>query len=138
MDFRSEKYKNEIHSIDSQMMVGSALLASPVIISNERMKMTFFPSDLFYDYYTGKILNLEGETFRFVDSPLNKLPLFIRSGYTIHIQKPLKNIRNLIEMRKQPIELVIALDKNYRSTGLLMLDDGICNFFILIFSSTNS
>lgn len=124
-EYRPEKnIKDELYYMDTQFMFGSNFLASPVVTYNERNKKTYFPSDRFYDFYTGRLVN-DRERYITVDAPLDKLPLFIRAGFVTPIQSLPDKLRNFNELRKRPLELIIALDQNYRSAGTIYLDDGV-------------
>lgn len=125
LDFKSDKLKTELHQIDSQLLLGSNFLISPVLTFNERKKKTYFPSDRFYDFYTGEIMN-EVEKFVTVEAPLNKLPIYARAGFISPIQIPDENLKSIYDMRKFPIELIVALDANYRAAGSIIIDDGKC------------
>ena len=108
-------------------MIGTNLMASPITKPNERKKSTYFPNELFYDFYTGELINPEGEILKEVDAPLDKMPLFARGGFITPIQQSNLDYNNLQEMRYQPIQLLIALDRDYQAQGKLMIDDGISN-----------
>jgi alpha-glucosidase (family GH31 glycosyl hydrolase) len=127
VDFKSENMKNDLHEIDSQVMLGSHIMMSPVISFNQRKKRTYFPDETFYDFYTGQAMNPKGEQYISVDAALDKLPLFARAGFVTPLQTPPENLSDLIQMRRQPVEILIALDSNYRSTGRIYIDDGKSN-----------
>jgi alpha-glucosidase (family GH31 glycosyl hydrolase) len=122
-EFKSERMKNELYQISTQFLLGSNLLVSPVLLPNERKKRTYFPASRFYSFYTGEKVE-EGEKFLSVDAPLNILPIFFREGFITPIQSN-SQIKKLSELRKMPIDLVVALDSSYRASGNIMFDDGI-------------
>jgi alpha-glucosidase len=124
VDFKSENLKNDLHELDSQVMLGSHIMMSPVISYNQRKKKTYFPDDKFYDFYTGLPINPNGEQYITVDAPLDRLPLFARAGFVTPLQTPPDNLTDLNQMRTQTIELLIALDSNYRAAGRIYIDDG--------------
>jgi alpha-glucosidase len=126
LDFKSENMKDELHEIESQFMLGSHFMVSPVVTYNQRKKKTYFPDDKFYDFYNGLLMNPNGEQFISVDAPLDRLPLFVRAGFITPIQFPPSNFHNIVQMRSQPLELIIALDENLRSAGRIYIDDGHC------------
>ena len=126
-DFQNEKYEDTLFTLETQFMIGTNLMASPITKPNERKKSTYFPNELFYDFYTGELINPEGEILKEVDAPLDKMPLFARGGFITPIQQSNLDYKNLQEMRYQPIQLLIALDRDYQAQGKLMLDDGISN-----------
>ena len=124
LDFKSENMKNDLHELDSQVMLGSHFLMSPVMTFNQRKKKTYFPDEKFYDFYTGLYVNPNGEQYISVDAPLDRLPLFARAGFVTPIQTLPTNLSDLSQMRKQPIEILLALDSNYRAAGRIYIDDG--------------
>jgi alpha-glucosidase len=126
LDFKSENMKNDLHELDTQVMLGSHLLMSPVMTFNQRKKKTYFPDEIFYDFYTGLYINQNGEQYVTVDAPLDKLPLFVRAGFVTPIQTPPQNFSDLNQMRREPIEVIIALDSNIRAGGRIYIDDGKC------------
>jgi alpha-glucosidase (family GH31 glycosyl hydrolase) len=107
-------------------MLGSHLMASLVVSPSERVKKTFFPNERFFDFENGKLMNLSGENYVTVEAGLDKLPLFVREGFITPIQEPNKTIKNVMEMRKLPVELLIAIDRDFRAAGRIYLDDGKC------------
>lgn len=108
---------------ENQFLLGSALMVSPVIKGGARKKTTFFPDEKYYNLFNGKIMNQNGESVLNVEAELSDLPIFIHSGYIVPLQSPQKSYV-ISEMRKKPIEIVIALDDAYRATGSIYLDDG--------------
>ena len=105
-------------------MLGSNLMASPVIKSGERQKRTYFPEEIFFDFFEGNVVNTK-EEWKNIDAPLDKIPIFLRAGFIVLYQTPSKEVSNLNEMRKLPLEVVIGLDINFRANGKIYLDDGI-------------
>jgi len=133
MDFKSEKYKENLMELETQFMLGSNLMASPVINPGERMKRTYFPDEKFYDFYSGELVNPKGEGFVSVEAKLDKLLLFARGGFITPLQQIEKDCNSVECMRKKPIELLIALDQNFRAIGRVFFDDGFCIIFFFIF-----
>ena len=111
-------------NLHSQYMLGSNLMASPVIKSGERQKRTYFPEEIFFDFFEGNVVNTK-EEWKNIDAPLDKIPIFLRAGFIVLYQTPSKEVSNLNEMRKLPLEVVIGLDINFRANGKIYLDDGI-------------
>ena len=99
-------------------------MASPVIKSGERQKRTYFPEEIFFDFFEGNVVNTK-EEWKNIDAPLDKIPIFLRAGFIVLYQTPSKEASNLSDMRKQPLEVVIGLDVNFRANGRIYLDDGI-------------
>jgi alpha-glucosidase (family GH31 glycosyl hydrolase) len=125
MDFRGDKFNIEqLHNLDTQFMLGSNIMASPVVTPGERKKKTYFPDELFYNFYTGEAMNPAGEITLNVEASLNTLPLFLRAGFITPIQDADNSITKVSQMRKKPLEIIIALDANNQAAGRLFFDDG--------------
>lgn len=67
-------------------MIGSGLLAAPVIHGAERTRV-YLPAGGWYDFYTGK--RLEGGGFIPAECPLDRLPLYVREGTLLALADPL-------------------------------------------------
>ena len=112
----------------SQFMMGTNMMAAPVITQGETRKEVYFPNDLFYNFDSGALMNPKGEGSVYAAADLSTLPLFLRAGSIVQVQKVPNNITNIIEMRKQPFQLKVGLDKNLWSYGRIMIDDGYCKY----------
>ncbi|XP_038174418.1 maltase-glucoamylase, intestinal isoform X2 [Arvicola amphibius] len=107
-------------NIDKQFLLGPAFLVSPVLEFNVRGVSAYFPTALWYDYYTGEAINSTGE-WRTLPAPLEHINLHIRGGYILPWQQPALNTHL---SRKNPLGLLIALDENKEARGELFWDDG--------------
>lgn len=123
-DYKKEENKDKLFTLETQFMIGTNLMASPISKPNERTKQTYFPNEIFYDFYTGELINPEGEALKDIEAPLDKLPLFARGGFITPVQKSNLGYKNLISMRAQPIQLIVALDRDRQAQGQIMIDDG--------------
>jgi alpha-glucosidase len=106
-------------------MLGSAILVLPVLDQGQTTVTGVFPggkSTRWYDWYTGKEEDRgkHGENVT-VDAPLGHIPIYIKGGSIIPLQQPAYTTS---ESRKNPFELVLALDENSEAIGQLYLDDG--------------
>ena len=105
-------------------------MASPVIKAGDRKKRTYFPDDKFYDFFDGTLVNNK-EEWKDIDSPLEKIPIFLRAGFIVQYQTPTKQTHNLNDMKSLPMEIAVGLDSNYRAAGRIYLDDGVSKLFLL-------
>ena len=64
--------------ITDQFMVGSCLLAAPVLTPGVMARAVYLPKGTWYDYYTGK--RYTGGKYVLADAPLDRIPLFARAG----------------------------------------------------------
>jgi alpha-glucosidase (family GH31 glycosyl hydrolase) len=125
MDFRADKFHLEqLLTLDHQFLLGSHIMINPVVVKGERRKKTYFPDELFYNFYTGEAMNPNGETVLDVDAGLNILPMFLRAGFITPIQEADNTITRISSMRSKPIELIVALDYNHQASGRIFFDDG--------------
>ncbi len=75
---------------DDQLMLGSALLAAPVLESGARTRTVRFPAGDWYDFWTGA--HYQGPVVCEVPAPLDQLPLFVRGGYFLPLGSDLQFI----------------------------------------------
>nr|XP_023423179.1 uncharacterized protein LOC100714419 [Cavia porcellus] len=106
--------------VDSQFLLGPALLVSPVLEPDARSVKAYFPGAHWYDYYTGVNINARGQ-WKDVAAPLDHINLHVRGGYILPLQEPALNTHL---SRKNPLSLLIALDENKEARGELFWDDG--------------
>lgn len=131
-DTKSEMNKRNLFEMESQFMLGSNMMVSPIIEPNARKKLTYFPDEVYYDFYTGIEANPEGETNKDVNAPLDTIPIFSRGGFITPIQTPTSIYQKVEELRALPIQLIVALDKNKQAQGKIFIDDGISKHLYLI------
>lgn len=77
-DFREDPM---VKNIGDQYMYGPAFMVSPVTAAGVTSRQVYFPSGMWYDFWTGSILN--GGITNNVSAPLSKIPLHIRAGSII-------------------------------------------------------
>ncbi|XP_023568521.1 maltase-glucoamylase, intestinal [Octodon degus] len=106
--------------VDSQFLLGPALLVSPVLELNARNVTAYFPGAVWYDYYTGEDINARGQ-WKELPAPLEHINLHVRGGYILPLQEPAQNTHL---SRQNPLSLLIALDDNKEARGELFWDDG--------------
>lgn len=109
-------------AIDLQFFYGDALLVSPVTDEGATSVDIYLPDDIFYDYYTGEPVEGKGEVITMENVPITHIPLHFRGGQIIPMRADSANTTT--ELRKQPFELVICLDREGNAEGSLYLDDG--------------
>eukprot|EP01112_Ceratiomyxa_fruticulosa_P012496 TRINITY_DN3460_c0_g1_i1.p1 TRINITY_DN3460_c0_g1~~TRINITY_DN3460_c0_g1_i1.p1 ORF type:complete len:854 (+),score=189.03 TRINITY_DN3460_c0_g1_i1:554-3115(+) len=108
--------------LDRQVMVGPALLVSPVLQQNATTVSAYFPAAAWYDYTTGLTVgSTTTGSWITLPAPLEVINSHIRGGYIIPTQTP---AMTTTLARKNPYSLVVALDQNGNSAGTLFIDDG--------------
>lgn len=111
----------QLAALDTQFMIGSALLVSPIVAEGARVRDVYFPGeDLWYDFYTGNLVAKGGSTMSLY-APLTFIPVHVRGGSVIPKQFP---AMTTTDMRRNPFEIVVALDGYHSAWGTLILDDG--------------
>ncbi|ETV78515.1 hypothetical protein H257_08031 [Aphanomyces astaci] len=117
----------ETLAIDSQYLLGSALLVSPVLEPGARQVAAYLPpSATWYDLWTGVPAAATGAVV--LPAPLNTVPLHVRGGSIVALQYPNTTTTS---SRKNPFRLVVALPawssgitNTTAATGELYLDSG--------------
>jgi alpha-glucosidase len=106
-------YNNLYHN---QYLLGPSILVAPAE-SNQQLLKIFFPSGNWYDLYSGKVWAGNQETI--VESPIHKLPVFIKAGSVL----PMQHSAAHTGVKQDELILHIYCG-NEASDFLLYLDDG--------------
>lgn len=64
--------------ITDEFMVGSSLLAAPVLTPGVTARAVYLPKGIWFDYYTGK--RYSGGKYVLADAPIDRMPLFAKAG----------------------------------------------------------
>lgn len=115
-------------SVDRQFMLGPSLLITPVLTPGATSVSGVFPGRengvIWYDWYTQTAFEpnstAAGSNIT-IPAPLGHIPIHIRGGSIIPLQKPGLTTR---ESRQNPWSVVVALDAQGKAHGELYLDDG--------------
>ncbi len=70
--------------LDDQFMLGDKLLIAPIYQANQTSRKVYFPQGEWYDFWTDE--KITGPAERLVDAPLDKIPLFVKSGTVLPLQ----------------------------------------------------
>ncbi|OAV96772.1 hypothetical protein PTTG_12077, partial [Puccinia triticina 1-1 BBBD Race 1] len=115
-------------AVDDQFYLGSTgLLVKPITQEGLTSTDVYIADDQpYYNYFTSDMFLVDqgkhaSRTFTF-PAPLGTVPLFQRGGYIVTRRDLIRRAAPL--MWKDPITLVVALDKEGHATGTLYLDDG--------------
>jgi len=111
------------YDIDSQFMIGGALLVSPALEQGQTTVDAYFPQGIWYDLNRGEIIDVRGGgARRQLDTPLDEINCHIRGGHIIARQTP---DLTLNKMKFNAFALTVALNEEGMAHGELFLDDGI-------------
>ncbi|KAI9616605.1 hypothetical protein H4Q26_011004 [Puccinia striiformis f. sp. tritici PST-130] len=115
-------------AVDDQFYLASTgLLVKPITEEGVTSTEVYIADDQpYYNYFTSDMFLVDQakrspRTFTF-PAPLGTVPLFQRGGHIVTRRDLIRRAAPL--MWKDPITLVVALDKDGQSTGTLYLDDG--------------
>lgn len=112
-------------AIDTQVMIGEALMASPVLEPGVVARSIYVPRGAtFYVWNSGAPLpaGSAGTTIS-VPAPLDVVPLHVRGGFIVPSQQP---AMTTVLQEALPMALTLALDPaTLRARGHLWLDDGV-------------
>ncbi|XP_053395701.1 maltase-glucoamylase-like [Mercenaria mercenaria] len=131
--------------LDKQFLWGPALMISPILYQGQTSISIYVPRGPWYDFYTGEELATQNDYVILPVQPDSKIPLHVRAGYILPMQKPANNTHF---SRKNPFTLLVALKdsenggRGYTAKGDLFWDDGVSvdtfankNYFYARFSS---
>jgi maltase-glucoamylase len=118
-------YQDEnVAAIDTQVMLGPALMVSPVITQGATSRSVYFPQAgaPWYHWRTGGVISSNGG-YQNIPADLGTIPVHVRSGYIVPQQLP--NMTT-VKTALNPFNLTVALPGNAGAiaTGSIFLDDG--------------
>ncbi|USP81884.1 glycoside hydrolase family 31 protein [Curvularia clavata] len=109
-------------AIEHQFFYGDSILVSPVLEENSTSVSIYLPKDVFYDYWTGKRVQGNGEYVNLTDVGFDTIPLHVKGGSILPLRAESANTTT--ELRKQNFVLWIAPNATNQASGTLYLDDG--------------
>jgi alpha-glucosidase len=119
-DFPSDETASRI---DRQILIGNAIMISPVLEPHTTSVHAYFPVGRWFDWYTHeKILDTDNGVFEELNAPLDKIPVHVRGGHVVPLQAPEMTIH---KTSQGPLSVLIALDSDDLAHGTLYYDDGI-------------
>ncbi|ESN92523.1 hypothetical protein HELRODRAFT_186140 [Helobdella robusta] len=117
-------HDENVYKIDKQFLWGTSLLISPALEKDQTVVRAYLPRGLWYEYIP------DGDKHNVIDScgsyydlqtPLEKINIHVRGGAIIPWQQ---HALTTTKTRKNPINLLVALDASERAAGQLYWDDG--------------
>jgi len=104
MDFRSDTHAQ---NVTDQFLFGPAILVNPVVEPGATSRRVYLPESTWYDFWTGS--SIQGGRSADMPAPIDRLPLFIRSGSIIPLGP---DIEYAAEKPADPIELRVYQGAN--------------------------
>jgi alpha-glucosidase len=90
--------------VADEYLVGRDLLVAPVVMPEQRTRNVYFPKgDAWIDWWSGE-RHEGGKTVR-IDTPVDRLPLFVRAGASIPTQPV---VQHTGEMKNAPLTIAVA------------------------------
>ncbi|KAJ2726702.1 hypothetical protein GGI07_000426 [Coemansia sp. Benny D115] len=107
-------------NIDTQFLIGDALLISPVITEGATTVNAFFPKGRWYDWYTSAAIKGANANIT-LDAPLEHVNVHVRGGKILPGQNP---GQTTTASRANDFFVIVAADENDAASGRLYYDDG--------------
>lgn len=118
LDFRGDNPDPKYAAIDDEYLWGDDILVAPVMKAGAHSRRVTFPSGEWVDFDNPSLV-YKGGTVATVKAPLDKLPLFVRSGAFIpQYTLPLDNVT-----RYDPAHLTVRYFPSSRLTQYTLFDD---------------
>jgi len=117
---------NSYEDIESKIMIGEALLLCAFYKVKENDKEFILPNLDFNRYPSGESIKTEKVNNNKINlsGKLDEIHLFLREGFIISKQNTFeKYILNTMKLREEKIDLIINVDDNKKSRGVLFFDN---------------
>ncbi|NJL21139.1 MAG: DUF5110 domain-containing protein, partial [Leptolyngbyaceae cyanobacterium SM1_3_5] len=72
------------YQIDDQVMLGSGLMAAPILKPEREHRAVYLPEGTWFDWWTEE--RYEGKTHILAHAPIDRMPLYVRAGSIVPIQ----------------------------------------------------
>lgn len=124
MEFASASQFEQLRKVDTQYLLGSNLLVSPVLEPNASTVTAYFPeaNGNWRNIFTYEALNVTSNKNTTIPAPLSTINVHLRPGRAILSYTQPKY--TIAETTQQPYKLIVNLDKNASASGNAYLDDG--------------
>lgn len=107
----------QTHNLNDQFMLGDSILIAPVIQPGKDCRTVYLPAGDWYDWHTNE--KYQGGKSILADAPLNKMPIFVKSGSII----PLAPVVNYIG-EKELDQITFVIYPGSQADYLFYEDDG--------------
>ncbi len=86
------EYQSDVNTFDiaDEYLFGDYMLICPVTTKGANSRVVYLPEGIWYNYWTGE--KLDGKQNITVPTPLDEMPIFIKAGAIIPMQKAMKYV----------------------------------------------
>ncbi|KAK0710424.1 glycosyl hydrolases family 31-domain-containing protein [Apiosordaria backusii] len=109
--------------IQTQWMLGDALLISPVVEDDSQSVNFYLPDDIWYDFWTFKQISGGGQMHRLDGVKWDEIPVHIRGGTILAMRTESGNTTS--QVRSKNFRVIVAPGRDGTARGELYLDDGV-------------
>ncbi|HEY8688430.1 MAG TPA: TIM-barrel domain-containing protein [Chitinophagaceae bacterium] len=114
MDYQDD---GNVYEISDQYMFGNNMMICPVTVKGSKTRSIYLPEGTWFDYWSGK--EYSGKQYIHVITPLDTLPIFVKSGSIIPMQRP------MIYLGEKPVDIItLEFFPGVQSSFDLYEDDG--------------
>ncbi|MGI2908404.1 glycoside hydrolase family 31 protein [Tolypothrix sp. VBCCA 56010] len=78
------------HTLYDQVLLGSSIMAAPIYRPGVDHRAVYLPAGTWYDWWSGE--RYSGATHILADAPLEKMPLFVRAGAIVPMQRVMQYV----------------------------------------------
>ena len=130
--FEFPEDENSYEDIESKVMIGEAFLLCAFYEVNEKDKEFILPNETFNKYPLGKTIidknDKEKNNKIMLSGKLDEIHLFLREGFIVPRQNTFdKYILNTKKLREEKLDLIINVDKDKKSRGVIFYDNDDIN-----------
>ncbi|KAK4173333.1 family 31 putative glycoside hydrolase [Triangularia setosa] len=109
--------------IQTQWMLGDALLISPVVEDNSTSVSFYLPDDIWYDFWTFEQKPGGGQMHRLDGVKWDEIPVHIRGGAIFAMRT--ESADTTAQVRTKNFRIIVAPGRDGTAQGGLYLDDGV-------------
>jgi alpha-glucosidase len=115
-------YQNDTNTldIDDEFMIGSDLLAAPILKPGTTGRLLYLPEGTWFDYWTGR--QIAGGRMIQAAAPLETVPLYVRGGAIVPMGPEMNYVG---EKSTDPLTFEIYPDAQGNAQASLYEDDGV-------------
>mmetsp|Transcript_5178 Transcript_5178/g.5145 ORF Transcript_5178/g.5145 Transcript_5178/m.5145 type:complete len:559 (+) Transcript_5178:973-2649(+) len=117
---------NLLNNATAHFMLGDSILVHPCIWPGVTGTDSYFPYDIYYDFFSGVFVQTNYDNNMYVNMPLpGVIPMHIRGGRIVPTLDSANSVLNLQSLRSSNITMVVALNGNLQAFGTIVFDDGV-------------